>query len=42
LKRIAEENEIFCCGPHRESIRERDLSGLIDDQVIEATVELLA
>src|SRR5262245_14666244 len=42
LKRIAEENQIPRCGPHRESIRERDLSGFVDDEVIDATIELMA
>ena len=41
LERIAEQKYISCRGPHRESVGERNLSGLIDDKIVEGAIELI-
>ncbi len=41
LERIAEQNYISRRGRHRESVGERNLSGLIDDKIVEGAIELI-
>ena len=42
LQRVAEQDERARRGAHRERVGERDLSGLVDEEVVERLVELLA
>ena len=42
LVRVAEEDDRLRARPERERVRERDLAGLVDEQVVELRVELLA
>ena len=39
---VAEQHHIFGAGRNRERVGERDLSGLVDEQIVELTGQLLA
>ena len=40
LLRVADEHEVARGGAHRERVGERDLAGLVDEQVVEHAVEV--
>ena len=42
LERIAEENQVAGGGAHRERVRQGDLAGLVQDEIVQRAVELLA
>jgi hypothetical protein len=42
LLRITEQNHVARARAHRERVRQRDLTGLVDEQVVERAVHLLA
>ena len=40
LQRITEKNHIACTSPHRQCVRERDLTRLVDHERVDSAVEV--